>query len=254
MLQALEETPLTPASSLPQFGTFWSAQHAEDSLFGWPPFPGNDLGLDAWSMGDGHFLLNDTNVDYAELAAEAELSAPAFSMMSMMLSSLGTSFAYGNPVYLTNLTASFATNGTITASFGIAGGTNFVPYDILVSTNVAAPVASWNWLGIGYTSNSYTFSNQPVGQAFYILAKPVKTMVVGYGNDAVGQCDLPVGITNALMVAGGGGQSLALMNDGTVAAWGQNGYGEGSVPTNVVGVTMVTCGWFPMLPSLPMAP
>ncbi len=69
-------------------------------------------------------------------------------------------------------------------------------------------------------------------------------MVVGWGNDAVGQCDVPTGITNALMVAGGGGQSLALLSDGTVRAWGQNGYGEGSVPTNLAGVAMITCGWY----------
>jgi hypothetical protein len=46
------------------------------------------------------------------------------------------------------------------------------------------------------------------------------------------------------MVAGGGGQSLALLNNGTVIAWGQNSYGQGSVPTNLAGVTMIASGWY----------
>lgn len=99
-------------------------------------------------------------------------------------------------------------------------------------------------MGLGYTSNSYRFDNQPLEHAFYVLAKPQKTMVVGFGNDAVGQCDVPMGVTNALMVAAGGGQTLALLNDGTVRAWGQNSYGQGSVPTNLAGVTMISAGWY----------
>ena len=247
MLQALESTTPTPAASLPQFGTFWSAQHAPGSPNEWPPLPGNMWGLDAWPMGDGVFLLNDTNLDYDALAAAVAASQPAASpmmRMSMMASSLSTAYAYGNPVYLTNMAASFAGDGSITANFNIAGGTNFVPYDILTTTNLTTPVADWNWIGIGYTSNNYTFYEQPASLGFYILARPSKTMTVGIGNDVVGQCDVPYGLTNALQVAGGGGQSLALKTDGTVVAWGANYYGEGVVPTNLTGVAMVSAGWY----------
>ena len=247
MLQALESTTPTPATSLPQAGTYWSAQHAPGTANEWPPLPGNMWGLSAWPMGDGVFLLNDTNLDYDALAAVIAAAQPAASpmmQMSMMSSSLSTAYAYGNPVYLTNMAASFAYDGSITASFGIAGGTNFVPYDILMSTNVATPVANWNWIGIGYTSNNYTFFEQPASLGFYILAKPSKTMTVGIGNDVVGQCDVPYGLTNALQVAGGGGQSIAVKTDGTVVAWGANYYGEGVAPTNLTGVAMVSAGWY----------
>jgi alpha-tubulin suppressor-like RCC1 family protein len=247
MLEAIELTTPTPASSLPQAGTFWSAQHAPGTPLAWPPLPGNIWGLDAWSLGDGVFLLNDTNLDYDALAAVVAAAQPAASpmtSMSMMASSLSSSYAYGNPVYLTNMTASFAYDGSMTANFSIAGGTNFVPYDILTTTNLTTPVANWNWIGIGYTSNNYTFYEQPASLGFYILAKPSKTMTVGIGNDAVGQCDVPYGLTNALQVTGGGGQSLALKTDGTVVAWGANYYGEGAVPTNLVGVAMVSAGWY----------
>src|ERR1022692_2279352 len=250
MLQALESVTPTPAASLPMSGTFWSAQHAPGSRNEWPPLPGNMLGLPAWSLGDGVFLLDDTNVDYDEIAAENEAAAElAASLaprtrMSMMMSSLASSYAYGNPVYLTNMAASFAYDGSMTANFSIAGGTNFVPYDILTTTNLTIPVANWNWIGIGYTSNNYTFYEQPASLGFYILAKPSKTMTVGFGDDTVGQCDVPYGLTNALQVAGGGGQSLALKSDGTVVAWGANYYGEGVAPTNLTGVAMVSAGWY----------
>jgi alpha-tubulin suppressor-like RCC1 family protein len=247
MLQALESTTPTPATSLPDSGTYWSAQHAPGTANAWPPLPGNMWGLSAWPMGDGVFLLNDTNLDYDALAAVIAAAQPAASpmmRMNMMSSSLSTAYAYGNPVYLTNMAASFAYDGSITASFGIAGGTNFVPYDILTTTNLTTPVANWNWIGIGYTSNNYTFYEQPASLGFYILAKPSKTMTVGIGNDAVGQCDVPYGLTNALQVAGGGGQSIAVKTDGTVVAWGANYYGEGVAPTNLSGVAMVSAGWY----------
>jgi hypothetical protein len=79
MLQALEQTPPTPASSLPDTGTFWSAQHAPGTSDEWPPLPVDALSLDAWSLGDGIYLLDDTNVDYDELAAQASTNAASAS-------------------------------------------------------------------------------------------------------------------------------------------------------------------------------
>ncbi|MGD0252367.1 MAG: hypothetical protein ABSC01_06680, partial [Verrucomicrobiota bacterium] len=47
MIQAIEQTTPTPAKSLPDAGTFWSAQHAPGSPNAWPPLPSN-FGLSAW--------------------------------------------------------------------------------------------------------------------------------------------------------------------------------------------------------------
>ena len=244
MMEAIASVPPLPATATPEFGNFYTIQNGEN----WPPLPANTMNLPFWNLGDGVYLLDDRNVDYEAIQAEAEaealLSAQLGAPMSMMASSLlNNAVAYGNGVYLTNMAAVFDGSAMV-SSFSIAGGTNNIPYDILMSTNVADPVSQWAWLGIGYTSNSYAFSNQPLDQAFYILAKPQQTMVVGFGNDVVGQCDVPAGITNALMVAGGGGQSLALFSDGTVVAWGQIAYGQGSVPADLAGVTMISAGWF----------
>ena len=251
MLEAVQSQPPSPFALLPKnrrgqvFGGFWSLQNPY-----WPPLPGNVWGLDSWPLGNGNFILDDRQVDYDALQVAADAiaaqttSASPMMRMSMMASSLSSSYAYGNPVYLTNMAASFAYDGSITANFGIGGGTNFVPYDILMSTNLTIPVANWNWIGIGYTSNNYSFYEQPASLGFYILAKPSKTMTAGFGNDVVAQCDVPYALTNALQVVGGGGQSLALKTDRTVVAWGANYYGEGAVPTNLVGVAMIAAGWY----------
>lgn len=68
MLEVIESVPPVPASQLPASGTFWSAQHSPASATSWPPLPGNIFGLSAWPLGDGIYLLDDTNVNYSELA------------------------------------------------------------------------------------------------------------------------------------------------------------------------------------------
>ena len=218
LLQALEGKPPLPPAATPPGGNFYTVQRGDT----WPPLPGNPLELPFWDLGAGYYVLDDRKVDYAELQAQAELAAlladgfPLQSGGSQMMSSLAGGYAYANPVYLTNLVASSTGAAPATASVSIAGGTNNGPYDSLTTTHVADPLSQWNWLGIGYTSNRYTFSNQPLDYAFYILAKPQKTMVVGWGNDGYEQCTVPFGLSNALAVAGGLAHSLGLLDDGTV--------------------------------------
>ena len=252
MLVAVESVPPVPFADLSRqqkFGTFWSAQHPPEGRTGWPPLPGNIFGLPVWPIGDDNFILDDRNVDYDALQAEADLTAaaalkPGGGQMQMMLSSsFASSYAYSNPVYLTNLVVSSAGYQPMTASFSIGGGTNFVPYDILMTTNLDSPVGSWNWLGIGYTSYQYTFTNQPADMAFYLLAKPSRTMVLAWGGDASGQSDVPLGMTNAVQVSGGLDFSVALKADGTVTAWGDNGYGQTNVPADLTNATVVVAGY-----------
>ena len=214
---------------------FVSMQHPE-----WPPLPCNFYGLDVWPLGEGHFVLDDRKVDYAALALEASLEeavslnyAPQMRMMSSSL----TSYAYGNPVYLTNLVVTSASG--LSAAFDLAGGTNNVPYDIQMTTNLLSP---WNWLGIGYTSNRYTFTSQPTDAAFYRLAKPSRTMTVGWGFNYFNQCDPPAGLTNAHMIVGGAGYTVALLNNGTAVGWGGRA-NDSSIPTNQTGIAMIASGF-----------
>jgi hypothetical protein len=249
MLEALASTTPVSFDSLPKDkfnrvvgSAFWSFQNPN-----WPPLPANFYGVDVWPLGDGVYVIDDRTIDYAGLQAEADaeaaLLAAASPMMRMMSSSFASSYAYGNPVYLTNMTASIAYDGSTTANFSIGGGTNFVPYDILTSTNLALPVPNWNWIGIGYTSNNYTFYEQPANLGFYMLAKPATTMTVGWGGDIYGQADVPLGTNHLLMVSGGYGYNLGILTNGTVIGWG-NSSAAGWVLSNLVGnVSMVCAAW-----------
>lgn len=259
--QKLEAIPL---EKLLPSGTFWSRQRT--NFPPWPFLPPYLIELDTpvyiLDSSRGAFLVDDSAVDYQAIYEQREkeraewrlaweaglLSDDAYWALEggvpamMTISSLASTLAYANAVYLVDPAAAF--NGSVTASFSIAGGTNNVPYGILMSTNIASALSQWSWLGIGYTSNRYSFSNQPLGQAFYILAKPQQTMIVAWGDDTLEQCTTPFGLSNAIAVAGGYYHSLALLNDGTVRGWGNNYYGQISVPTNVFGATMIAAGWF----------
>ena len=248
VLQALTQITPQPATAMPEAGNFYTFQHGQD----WPPLPGNVLNLPFWPLGDGFFVLDDRNVDYAELQAAAEAAAALDAAAQLKTGSRGggmspmfslISSPGNDQVYLTNMVAVITNNGT-TASFSIAGGTNGFAYDIYSTSNLTnSPVYSqWNWLGQGYTSNSYTFTNQPLDYAFYILAIPRQTMVVAWGDDNAGQTDVPAGLTNAIDVAGGYIFSVALKADGTVIGWGDNTYGQTNIPSGLTNVTAIAAG------------
>jgi hypothetical protein len=145
MLEAVESTTPLAATAAPTGGNFYSAQHGEN----WPPFPANWFNVPFWDLGGGFYLLQDQSVDYAALQAEAEAlsEAASISRASMMASSLlSSSYAYGNPVYLTNLVVSGSGSSPMAMSFSVAGGTNNVPYDILMSTNVGCETKFRDWM------------------------------------------------------------------------------------------------------------
>ncbi len=80
------------------------------------------------------------------------------------------------PVFLTNTVCYWTTNVGWTAGFDILGGTNGVPYDIFSATNLLGNYITnsvWRWEDVGYTCNSYTFTNQATNQTFYILGTPL---------------------------------------------------------------------------------
>jgi alpha-tubulin suppressor-like RCC1 family protein len=52
----------------------------------------------------------------------------------------------------------------------------------------------------------------------------------------------PAGLTNATAIAGCSSHYLAVRNDGTIAAWGSNTYGESSVPAGITNAIAVSCG------------
>ncbi|MGH7973646.1 MAG: hypothetical protein ACREIC_33430, partial [Limisphaerales bacterium] len=66
--------------------------------------------------------------------------------------------------------------------------------------------------------------------------------VVAWGDDSAGQVDVPADLTNAVAIAAGGQHSLAIKADGTVAAWGQNSAGQCNVPPGLTNVIAIAAG------------
>lgn len=65
------------------------------------------------------------------------------------------------------------------------------------------------------------------------------TSIVAWGDNSVGQTNVPSNATNVVAIAAGYSFNLALRADGQVVAWGDNSYGQTNVPpsaTNVVAI------------------
>ena len=74
------------------------------------------------------------------------------------------------------------------------------------------------------------------------LALTTNSGIVAWGDNRWGQATIPVGLKNATAVSAGAAHSLALKNDGTVIAWGNNMYGQTAVPAGLNSVTAVAAG------------
>ena len=66
-------------------------------------------------------------------------------------------------------------------------------------------------------------------------------MVVGWGT---GYTPPPSGLSGVTAIAVGVGHQLALKEDGTVVAWGNNTYDQTSVPAGLSGVTAIAAGYY----------
>jgi alpha-tubulin suppressor-like RCC1 family protein len=78
------------------------------------------------------------------------------------------------------------------------------------------------------------------GNAFSVALRDNGT-VVAWGDNTYGQTNVPANLNDVIAIAAGATHALALRADGTVAAWGDNTYGQTIVPPGLTGVTAITC-------------
>ena len=67
--------------------------------------------------------------------------------------------------------------------------------------------------------------------------------VTAWGYNGYGQTSVPYNLNNVVAVAAGQYHSLALKADGTLTAWGQNYYGQASIPTYLNNVVAIAAGY-----------
>src|ERR1019366_4318683 len=69
-----------------------------------------------------------------------------------------------------------------------------------------------------------------------------QTNVTVWGNNAYGQKNVPIALTNAVAISGGGEHIMALKPNGTVMVWGSNSSGETNVPPGLTNVVAIAAG------------
>lgn len=74
------------------------------------------------------------------------------------------------------------------------------------------------------------------------LALTTQGQVLAWGRNDLGQGAAPASATNMLAIAAGNFHNLALRNDGTVLAWGRNNSGQTNVPAGLTNVVKIAAG------------
>jgi alpha-tubulin suppressor-like RCC1 family protein len=189
---------------------------------------------------------------------------------SLALKSDGTVVGWGDnsqlqlnfPFGLTNVVAISAgefyslalkNNGTAVAS----GNSHPVPAD---ATNLIAIAVGYAY-GLGLKANGTVLlwnssSSQQlpnltnaVGIAvgddpfsYHVLALRSDGTVYTFGDNSYGQSSVPAGLSNVVAIAAGPHHSVALKNDGAVVCWGENTWGKTNFPTCVNDIVAVSAG------------
>jgi hypothetical protein len=78
--------------------------------------------------------------------------------------------------------------------------------------------------------------------SYHSLALKSDGTVVGWGNNDYGQITIPPGLSGVVGIAAGLGHNLAIKAGGTVVTWGRNGDGESAVPAGLNNVFAVAAG------------
>ncbi len=147
-----------PASQLPGGGTLYSAQHP----FDWPPLPGNVYALPAWPLGEGIFLLDDTQIDYGALSRllpETGIQATSgFHTMTITTNDLSVEL---------NGLSHVGTEWTADLTIHPPWNDTNLTYDLFRSENLGSP-EGWRLLRRCLTTN-VTVSGLPAAREFFAV-------------------------------------------------------------------------------------
>ena len=185
-------------------------------------------------------------------AIAAQFTMPPSAIAAMPSSLSFTGAWYGTPAVQV-LMVSNAGSGTITYSLSNSAFwiSESVTTGLLVGGSATTHIVRATARGLlprtyagAVTISAASATNGPVTVPVTLTVPlaPTPTIVTAWGDNSLGQTNVPAGLNNVTVIANGWGNDdcVALRADGTVAAWGGNAFGQTSVPasaTNVVAVS-----------------
>jgi hypothetical protein len=137
--------------------------------------------LGTYSFESMYYYANPFNFANISPAPSSPAIAPTFSAITGAgnLHYLGTnsSCISSSNVWITNLTASITSTGTVNIKFMAAGGSNGLPYDVFAAGQITSTsVTNWQWAWMGQcypcVTNLLTITNLPASSAYLILGWP----------------------------------------------------------------------------------
>jgi alpha-tubulin suppressor-like RCC1 family protein len=146
--------------------------------------------------------------------------------------------------------------GATTSTLALANlqSTNSGSYDVIVSNGygtvtssiamlVATPTVVMEFWTLGEPSPAAPLGLSNImavaAGAEHSLGLRQDGTVAAWGDNTYGQTDLPAGLSNVIAIAAGDYDSVALKSDGTVITWGDNTYGQQFVPAGLSNVTAI---------------
>jgi hypothetical protein len=166
-------------------------------------------------FGSQYFYGNPMNRANFTKASSYPTNTPTFDVVSGTggLTNIGPGpCVQSSSVWITNVSATVLTNGTMNVTFAILGNWNgnTGPFDVFANsilgpTNLSA--FQWAWQGQGYSCNTYMLTNLPLWSAYLILGTP---------QDSNGD-----GLTDAysILVLRTSPYTISSANDGIPDAW-----------------------------------
>ena len=183
--------------------------------------------------------------------------------MSLFLLLLGAAGAGAIPLVTPTSTITFDSNGgspvaPITQNEGTAvtapaaptkAGNTFAGWLPAVPATMPVDdvtcVAQWSPAPAGWIADSGLVRGGPytAGGGWHSLGLKSDGTVAAWGQNTYGQANVPAPNADFAAVAGGSEHSLGLKSDGTIVAWGHNDHGETNVPAPNANFTAVAAGF-----------
>ncbi|MBX3737538.1 MAG: immunoglobulin domain-containing protein [Candidatus Didemnitutus sp.] len=126
-----------------------------------------------------------------------------------------------------SLSFALRANGEVVA-WGYTGGSSSIVASLSEIVDIAGAIAlRSDQRVVSLSSSSYTVPTTATGvvaiaaSSSHYLALRADGTVVAWGYDGYGQCAVPAGLSNVVAIAAGGNSSAALLADGSVVVWGE---------------------------------